>query len=98
MQFEWDEGKALSNKQKHGVSFETAVTAFDDPFALRADDPKHSTEEERFWQIGESDAGVLVVVFTVRGKGKAERYRLISSRKASKKERALYEINKRVPL
>jgi uncharacterized DUF497 family protein len=98
MEFEWNEGKALNNKKKHGVSFELAVTVFDDPFALRVADSKHSKDEERFWQIGESDSGVLVVVFTVRGKGKAERYRLISARKANRKERALYEINKRVPL
>ena len=39
-----------------------------------------------------------MVVFTVRDKGKAERYRLISARKANKKERYLYEINKRIPL
>ena len=98
MDFEWNEVKALSNKKKHGVSFELAVTVFDDPFALRVADSKHSKDEERFWQIGESDSGVLVVVFTVRGKGKAERYRLISARRANKKERYLYEINKRVPL
>jgi len=98
MEFEWNEVKALSNKKKHGVSFELAVTVFDDPFALRVADSKHSKDEERFWQIGESDSGVLVVVFTVRGKGKAERYRLISARRANKKERYLYEINKRVPL
>jgi len=47
-------------------------------------------------QIGESDSGILVVVFTVRGKGRTERYRLISARKANRKERALYEINKRI--
>jgi uncharacterized protein len=98
MEFEWDQQKALSNKRKHGVSFELAITVFDDPFALRVSDSKHSNEEDRFWQIGESDSGVLVVVFTVRGKGITERYRLISARKANKKEKALYEINKRVPL
>lgn len=98
MEFEWDSSKAVGNKKKHGISFELAATVFDDPFALRVTDAKHSKDEERFWQIGESDSGVLVVVFTVRGKGRAERYRLISARKANKKERALYEINKRVPL
>jgi len=98
MEFEWDQVKAFANRKKHGISFELAVTVFDDPFALRVTDSKHSKDEDRFWQIGESDSGVLVVVFTIRGKGKAERYRLISARKTSKKERALYEINKRVPL
>jgi len=98
MEFEWDSSKSSSNKKKHGVSFELAVTVFDDPFALRTSDVKDSKDEARFWQIGESDSGVLVVVFTVRGKGRSERYRLISARKASRKERALYEINKRIPL
>jgi hypothetical protein len=43
-----------------------ATTAFDDPWALRAPDPKHSTPEEgRTWLIGEGDVGVLVVVFTI---------------------------------
>ena len=98
MEFEWDAKKAASNRKKHAVAFELAITVFDDPFALRVNDSKHSKEEDRFWQIGESDSGVLVVVFTVRGKGATERYRLISARKASRKEKALYDINKRVPL
>lgn len=54
--------------------------------------------EERFWQIGESDSGILVVIFTVRGTSRTEIYRLISARKANKRERALYEINKRIPI
>jgi uncharacterized DUF497 family protein len=98
MEFEWNKAKASSNFRKHGIRFDLAITIFDDPFGLRVDDLKHSLQEERFWQIGESDSGVLVVVFTIRGSGNSERYRLISARKASQKERALYEINKRVPL
>ena len=99
MKFEWDETKATSNIKKHGVLFELAVTIFDDPFGLKVADKKHSEgSEERFWQIGESDKGVLVVVFTIRGKATSETYRIISARKASRRERALYEINKRVPI
>ena len=99
MEFEWDPSKATSNTRKHGISFTAAVTVFDDPFALRVLDESHSTVgEPRFWKIGESDSGVLVVVFTIRGNGKKERYRIISARKANKRERALYEINKRVPI
>lgn len=98
MEFEQDSAKAATNKRKHGITFELAITLFDDPFALIVKDSKHSEIEERFWQIGESDSGVLVVVFTIRGKGRSEKYRLISARKANKKERALYEINKRIPL
>ena len=61
---------------KHGVSFELAITAFDDPFALIAPDDAHSTSaERREWLIGESDRGLLVVVFTTRSQGQV--YRII---------------------
>ena len=66
MRFAWDERKAAANRRKHGIAFDEAITAFDDPNSLRAPDPAHSTPmEERSWLIGESDVGVLVVVFTV---------------------------------
>ena len=67
-----------------------AITVFDDPYALIAPDEKHSIlTEKREWIIGESDIGVLVIVFTKRLKGAV--YRLISARKANKKERRKYE-------
>lgn len=89
MRFEWHPVKARANAKKHGIDFEEAVTVFDDPFALIAPDPKHSELEEREWIIGESDKGVLVVVYTKREKGKI--YRIISARRASRKERRTYE-------
>ena len=96
MDFEWDEKKAKSNLSKHKVSFNLAITVFDDPFALIAPDEKHSTSsEKREWIIGESDNGVLVVIFTIRTKPK--RYRIISARKANKKERKTYEQYKGIP-
>jgi uncharacterized DUF497 family protein len=89
--------KAVTNRKKHGVDFELAITAFDDPYALIAPDPKHSTHtEEREWLIGKSDSGVLVIVFTKRMKGKI--YRIISARRANKRERKLYEYSKGIPL
>jgi uncharacterized DUF497 family protein len=95
MRFDWDGRKATSSLLKHGISFEDAITAFDDPFALIAPDAKHSTAtEERRWLIGESDIGVLVVVFTIRQPGNI--YRLITARRASRKERSRYEEAKRV--
>ena len=96
MDFEWDAYKAKSNLKKHGVSFELAITVFDDPSALIAPDPKHSAAEHREWIIGESDNGVLVVVFTRRLSGQI--YRLISARRANKRERRLYEEFKKLPL
>lgn len=96
MKFEWDHKKAALNLNKHGVSFEVAVTVFDDPFALIAPDPRHSLYELREWIIGESDDGVLVVVCTKRDRGSV--VRIISARPASRKERMQYEQYKRIPL
>lgn len=97
MEFDWDERKAITNRRKHAVPFEDAITAFDDPFALRAPDLRHSTPtEERNWLIGESDTGVLVVVFTVRQPGSV--VRVISARRASRKERKRYEERKGIPI
>jgi uncharacterized DUF497 family protein len=97
MRFEWDEGKAAINRAKHRIGFDVAITAFDDPFALVAPDPSHSTAaEERRWLIGEADAGVLVVVFTIRAAGDV--YRIISARRANRKERRRYEQSKGIPV
>jgi uncharacterized DUF497 family protein len=96
MEFEWDPHKAKSNRHKHQIEFELAITAFDDPFALIAPDPKHSHTEPREWLIGESDSGVLVVVYTKRMKGMV--CRIISARRANRKEKVLYEQCKNIPL
>jgi len=88
MRFNWDKNKAESNFRKHGITFEDAVTIFADPYLLFTEDIKHSEEEEREWAIGESENGlILVVVFTMR----QEIFRIISARKATKKERKRYE-------
>lgn len=97
MRFDWDAKKAASNKTKHGVAFADAITAFDDPYALIERDEAHSTaSESRELLIGEAETGVLVVIFTVREAGSV--YRIISARRANRKERRLYEEAKRVPL
>ncbi len=88
MHFEWDENKAESNFLKHGIQFEEAVTVFADPYLLFTEDSSHSYGEEREWAIGESENGsMVVVVFTMRD----ERIRIISARKATKKECRQYE-------
>ena len=88
MRFDWDENKAESNFRKHGITFDDAVTIFADPYLLFTEDVKHSEEEEREWGIGEAENGlIIVVVFTVRG----DTFRIISARKATKKERFQYE-------
>lgn len=89
VQFDWDARKAALNAKKHRVTFDLAITVFDDPNALIAPDLKHSTTESREWIIGESDNGVLVVVFTRRMPGQI--VRIISARLANRRERRLYE-------
>ena len=86
--FEWDEKKADENLRKHGVSFEEAKTVFNDPFSVTIYDPDHSIDEQRYIDIGlSSKARLIVVSYSERG----ERIRIISSRKATKKEQRNYE-------
>jgi uncharacterized DUF497 family protein len=88
--FEWDPNKATENLETHGVSFGEASTAFRDTLSLTIYDPLHSEEEDRFVLIGNSHRNhLLVVVHTGRGNF----IRLISARKATKKERKQYEEN-----
>lgn len=88
--FEWDPKKAKENLEIHGISFDEASTAFGDTLSLAIYDPLHSDEEDRFVLIGNSyKTRLLVVVHTER----TDRVRLISARKATKKERKQYEEN-----
>ncbi len=87
--FEWDELKNKSNQKKHGLWFEEARQVFEDPLALRYYDPTHSDDEDRFLLLGQSEPNrILLVVFCER-RGSA--IRIISARKATKKERKTYE-------
>ena len=88
LNFEWDEQKAKTNAAKHGVSFGEAATVFADPLSLTIPDPAHSQAEERFIILGKSHSGkLLVVVHTERG----DNLRIISARRASRRERKNYE-------
>ncbi len=90
MQFEWDEKKSATNKQKHGVSFEEAQTVFFDPLTKVAADPDHSKSEARFLAIGHSSLhNLLLVVHCFREAD--ETIRIISARKANRSERKQYE-------
>jgi uncharacterized DUF497 family protein len=86
--FEWDDAKAERNAAKHGISFKIAAFAFDDPCALIVEDEKHSVRERRQWLIGDSGEGVLVVVFTLRPP--MGTIRLVSARRAKRRERRAY--------
>lgn len=88
--FEWDKNKAKRNIEIHGISFDEASTAFKDTLSLTIHDPLHSDEEDRFTLIGNSVKNrLLVIVHTERG----DKIRIISARKATKKERKQYEKN-----
>ena len=89
--FEWDPRKAEANAAKHGVTFDDAVTVFLDPEALDGPDLQHSSAESRFLRLGRSRSGrVLMVAYTFRRSGDAEAIRIISARRASRRERAAY--------
>ncbi len=88
--FEWDPRKAEGNLKLHGVSFDEASTAFSDTLSLTIYDPLHSGEEDRLVLVGASHKNrLLVVVHTDR----KDKVRIISARKATKKERRQYEKN-----
>ena len=91
LRFEWDPRKAAANRAKHKVSFQEAVTAFRDPLGRITDDPRHLEDEDRYVLLGQSERQrLLAVMFTERG----EAIRLISARKATRRERRNYEKSK----
>lgn len=88
MVFEWDPGKAAANLRKHKVSFAEAASVFLDPLALTFSDPDHSDKEDREITIGlSSKPRMLFVSHCERG----DRVRIISARRATRKERLQYE-------
>jgi uncharacterized protein len=88
MKFEWDNNKAASNQQKHGVSFQEATTVFGDPLAGTFPDFDHSIGEARFITVGISSAGRVLVVSHTEN---ATQIRIISARPATNHERKKYE-------
>ena len=85
-EFEWDDEKAASNADKHGVTFEQARSVFRDPFAIEFLDDRQDYGEDRYILIGMTETNVLVVVYTER----QDRNRIISARKAEANERRYY--------
>jgi uncharacterized DUF497 family protein len=88
VRFEWDDEKALSNIEKHGVTFGEATEVFYDPNALEDYDVDHSTEEMRFFIIGLSSRRLLYVIYAER---ESDLVRIISARKADRAEQEIYE-------
>jgi len=91
MRFAWDETKNKTNCAKHGVSFETARLVFDDPHAISVQN-RHECGEERWQTLGLVDGVVvLLVAHAYRKQDDFELIRIISARKATKRERQRYE-------
>ncbi|MBL7222056.1 MAG: BrnT family toxin [Phycisphaerae bacterium] len=87
--FSWDDRKDRANQSKHGVSFEEAATAFADENARLKHDPDHSQDEDRFILLGFSAKLRLLVVAHAWRQDETE-VRIISARKAIRKERKQY--------
>jgi uncharacterized DUF497 family protein len=84
MKFEWDPAKAAMNRRKHGLSFEEAMTIFEDASAIEWFDAEHSIDEDRYITIGTSQRmRLLYVVHTLRH---GDTIRIISARKATSGE------------
>jgi len=94
VRFEWDEAKALSNVRKHGVRFDDAMLVFGDRFALIEQD-RVVGEEPRWQALGWAGGNfLLMVAHTAWTEGEDEMIRIISARKASRKERKRYDENR----
>jgi uncharacterized DUF497 family protein len=87
MEFEWDENKNKSNKLKHGIGFEDATKIFDDERRIEHQDFRQDYGEDRWKTIGQ----ILGIIFSVTYTLRARMIRLIYARRASQKERDLYE-------
>ena len=89
LEFSWDNRKNKQNKKKHGISFEEAQTVFFDENAVEFYDPDHSEKENRFIMLGLSYRLLILVVCHCLRKDDSE-IRIISARKATKREQKVY--------
>ena len=88
LNFEWNDKKAKSNLIKHKISFEEASTAFGDNLSITIEDPLHSDNENRLILIGKSSNNKTLIVVHIE---QTDSIRIISARKATKKEQIFYE-------
>lgn len=89
-EFSWDGAKDRANRRKHGISFEEAVTVFDDAHALGTYDPSHSEDEDRFYLVGMSSRLRLLLICHCYREDEST-IRIISARKANGQETKGYE-------
>ena len=86
--FDWDEGNKEKNRIKHGVDYLECEEVFFNRPLIIGDDTKHSSQENRYFVLGRSNAGrTLFLVITIR----KDKIRVISARDQSRKERQVYE-------
>lgn len=90
MRFEWDDEKEKYNIRTHGLDFTTAARVFDDENRLELYDEAHSEYEDRYQTIGIID-DIMIVAFVVYTERDNDTIRLISARRATKKERDMYD-------
>ena len=95
--FEWDPIKAKENLRKHRISFECAAEVFLDSLAMSIFDEEHSADEERWITIGKNSNGrALTLVHTFLEASAEEcKIRIISARKATRREAKQYEETER---
>ncbi len=95
VRFEWDAAKAKSNARKHGVRFEDAMLVFSDPYALVEQDRLEGGELR--WQTLGLVGGIvlLLVAHTDQNEQGYEIIRMISARRAIRKERKRYDENRK---
>ncbi|MFP4332237.1 MAG: BrnT family toxin [Campylobacterales bacterium] len=91
--FEWDTNKAKTNFSKHNIRFEDAVSVFRDKNAISIYDEKNSAKEDRWVTIGmDFKTRTMVVIHTfVYVDSKSCNIRIISARRATKKEQREYK-------
>ena len=91
--FDWDPNKAKANRKKHGIGFEQASTIFLDPRMITVFDTEHSENEDHWVTIGTDRNGILLVVIHTFQQLDADccKIRIISARKATRKESKQYQ-------
>ena len=91
--FEWDPIKAQGNLRKHKISFDRAAEVFRDPLAVSIVDDEHGEDEERWVTLGRDKRGVVIVLIHTFVEALPEecRIRIISARRAAKRELKEYE-------
>ena len=88
MIFKWDPVKAALNARRHGVDFREAASVLDDSLSTTFPDVNHPGQEKRFLTVGVSTKQRLLVVSHTE---EEQTLRIISARRATRRERRFYE-------